>query len=281
MGVAATLKHNFVPSIKSSHRPSALTHKWLKFYSLGLLFSQLLLGISYYSGPSVITENPQIMTKNIINLTNQERTNNNLGEVTENNKLDQAAQAKLNDMFTNDYWDHISPSGKKPWDFIDEKSYSYTYAGENLAKGFVDSTTTVKAWMESQSHKENLLNSRYKEIGVAVGSGKIQGKPTTLVVQIFGTPKDVQIASAQPETPMVMGVKETKVSFNPSYAAIASRLPYFIIWFIIFGLIIFDGGMLRRCGLHQSRKHLFEFRSALLINALVLLILSINFVAIA
>lgn len=281
MGVTTTLKHNFVPSIKACHRPKALTHKWLKFYSLGLLLSQILFGVSYYSGPSVITENPKIMASNIISLTNTQRTRNELGTLKENDLLTKSAQAKLEDMFANNYWDHISPDGKKPWDFIAENNYRYTYAGENLAKGFIDSGSTIEAWMNSQSHKDNILSARYSEIGVAVGSGKIDGKPTTLVVQMFGTPQEVQIASAEPEQAVVMGVKETKATFKPSYAAMASRLPYLAIWFIIFGLILFDGGMLRRCGLHTSRKHLFEFRSALLINALVLLILCVNFVAIA
>lgn len=277
---ATHVQNLFIPSVKACRRPHAFTHKWLKFYSLALL-SHVLLSVSFYSGPSFVAENPLTMAKNIITITNIERTNNELGELKENELLTKAAQAKLDDMFAHNYWDHYSPQNKKPWDFISEAQYSYVYAGENLAKGYIDSDSTVKAWLKSPTHKDNLLSSRYQEIGVAVGTGKINGKPTTLVVQMFGAPAgNAKVAAA--ENSIVLGVKDSnRLSFNSLNATIIERLPYFIIWLIMFGLIVFDGAMLRRCGLHHSKKHLFEFRSALLINGLVLIFLTANVVAIA
>lgn len=281
MQIVHELKNFFVPSVKSCRRPRAFTHKWLTWYSIGLVLSQLALGVSYYSGSTLITEDTNSMAKNIISLTNTQRNENELESLKENELLNKAASAKLQDMFTNDYWDHFSPQGKKPWDFISESNYSYIYAGENLAKGFVDSGSTVNAWMDSPTHKNNLLSSRYSEIGVAVGSGYLNNKPTTLIVQMFGTPENKQIAE-KVENPIVLGVKEdNKAVFNPLNATLPARIPYFIIWFIIFGLIVFDGAMLRKCGLHHSRKHLFEFRSALIINSFALVLLFMNFAAIA
>lgn len=283
MELAQTLKTHLLPSPKSCRRATIFTHKWLSVYSIGLVLSQLLLGTAFYSSTTFATETPQSMTKNIIYLTNAERHKNELSDLNENQLLDKAAQAKLDDMFKNNYWDHFSPNGKKPWDFITENGYSYTYAGENLAKGYISSDSTVNAWMNSQSHKDNILSSRYSEIGVAIGTGKIDGKPTTLAVQMFGAPQNAPLLAEKPASPdaVVLGVKEgNKISFNPR-AAIPAKIPYFLIWIILFGLIVFDGGMLRRCGLHTSNKHLFEFRSALLINGLALLLLCVNFVAIA
>jgi uncharacterized protein YkwD len=283
MAEIANIIHVFIPTKKNCFRPHAFRHKLLSLYSLGLLLSQLVLGVSFYSGPAMIMENVESMKLNIIDLTNKERTKNELNELKESEVLDKAAEDKLNDMFKNNYWDHKSPIGKMPWDFMKQENYSYIYAGENLAKGFVDSTSTVDAWMNSPSHKDNLLSSRYKEIGVAIGNGTINGKPTTLVVQMFGSPQ-TQLASSSPKiesNPLVLGVKEQEVKINPFYATVWGRIPYFIMWLIIFCLIVFDGAMLRRCGLHLSKKHMFEFRTALLVNIIVFIVLCLNIVAIA
>lgn len=90
-------------------------------------------------------------------------------------------------MFAGQYWAHTSPTGRDPWSFIVESGYTYLFAGENLARDFGDSKGVVEAWMNSSSHKDNLLNSRYQDVGFAVVNGKYNGYETTLVVQMFGT----------------------------------------------------------------------------------------------
>lgn len=121
-------------------------------------------------------------------LTNQERGKSGLGSLTLNAKLSSAASAKANDMFQNQYWAHVSPAGKEPWAFITASGYSYRVAGENLARDFNHTTDMVVAWMNSPSHKANIMNGRYTEIGLAVMNGQLQGVDTTLVVQMFGSP---------------------------------------------------------------------------------------------
>jgi hypothetical protein len=103
-------------------------------------------------------------------------------------------------MFSNNYWAHFSPQGKSPWDFIVGAGYTYTLAGENLAKNFNDSVGVVDAWMNSPSHRENLLKPGYKEIGFAVVNGTLNGEETTLVVQMFGatTKTDLVAKAAEP-----------------------------------------------------------------------------------
>jgi hypothetical protein len=93
-------------------------------------------------------------------------------------------------MFEDNYWAHISPSGTKPWDFIVAEGYDYEYAGENLAKNFNNSNDVVTAWYNSRSHRENLLSTNYDEIGFGVVNGVLEGYETTLVVQMFGRPRD-------------------------------------------------------------------------------------------
>ena len=66
------------------------------------------------------------------------------------------------------------------------QDYDYLYAGENLAKNFGGSKEVVDAWYKSPSHRENLINDKYTDVGFAVVNGVLDGYETTLVVQMFG-----------------------------------------------------------------------------------------------
>jgi hypothetical protein len=68
-----------------------------------------------------------------------------------------------------------------------ESGYDYVYAGENLAKGFNSSQGVHNAWMASKSHRENILNANYREVGIAVVPGELNGDYVILVVQMFGS----------------------------------------------------------------------------------------------
>ena len=99
-------------------------------------------------------------------------------------------------MIDNNYFAHVSPQKKSPWYWIEKNEYDYTYAGENLAINFTNSEDQQKAWMDSPLHKKNILNPNYDEIGVAVKRGVVEGKETTVVVQMFGAQSGKEIAGA-------------------------------------------------------------------------------------
>ena len=128
----------------------------------------------------------EISREAIIQLVNQSRTENNVGVFDENQVLDKAAQNKLDDMIKNNYFAHTSPAGITPWHWFDQNGYDYKYAGENLALGFSSVENEHQAWMDSPTHKKNILNINYQEIGVAVGKGTIDGNLVTIAVQEFG-----------------------------------------------------------------------------------------------
>ncbi len=69
------------------------------------------------------------------------------------------------------------------------------YAGENLARDFSNASDAINAWMNSPTHKENILNPKYREIGVGVVEGDLAGSDTTIIVQFFGT-KSADIVAA-------------------------------------------------------------------------------------
>ncbi len=151
----------------------------------------LLSGIK----PDILGYATQINPSDIISLTNEERSKSGAGPVTVNSQLNQAAAAKAADMFANNYWAHTSPKGVEPWFFVSQSGYKYQHAGENLARDFSSASSIVSAWMNSPTHKKNLLDGRYTDIGVAVVDGFINGVETTLVVQLFGTPQPSSTAN--------------------------------------------------------------------------------------
>ena len=131
-----------------------------------------------------------ITTIQIFTLTNVERsTVAGLPPLKENALLDVAAETKLKDMFAKQYFAHISPSGVGPGDLAEQAGYSYVVEGENLAEGnFLNAQNLLDAWMASPGHRANILNTRYTDIGVAVGEGMYQGQEVWMAVQEFGKP---------------------------------------------------------------------------------------------
>lgn len=133
-----------------------------------------------------------VLTKaKIIAETNIQRYNQGEGllPLFENEKLNEAALSKANDMFLNQYFEHISPSGKDPGKLVQSFGYDYIATGENLILGnFASEKELVQAWMDSPGHKANILNNRYTEIGVAIIKGNYKGDTVWLGVQEFGLP---------------------------------------------------------------------------------------------
>lgn len=125
----------------------------------------------------------------VIEWTNTYRGNNNLQLLSEDIKLDEAANLKLKDMFKKQYFEHVSPSGVGPAELAQEVGYDYIMIGENLALGIYENDKDlVDAWMASPGHRANILNLRYTGIGVAVGKGLFNGEDVWLAVQEFGLP---------------------------------------------------------------------------------------------
>lgn len=152
-----------------------------------------LLGSSQYAS---------VIAAVLIDLANGDRTAESLGTLTINPKLVAAAQAKADDMATYSYFAHVSPQGADPWHWFEVAGYTFAYAGENLAVDFSDSSDVERAWMNSPTHRENILDPHFTEIGIAVAQGMYQGRLTTFVVQEFGAPSgaDKKIASIQNQT---------------------------------------------------------------------------------
>ncbi len=181
-----TWYHLFIPHKDTHEKAHLISWHGLAIYILLFILLQVGFSILGYAKPGILGTTSNITREQIIELTNKERVKHNLAPLSANSELDSAARSKANNMFTENYWAHFAPSGKSPWDFITGSGYKFESAGENLAKNFTSSGDVVSAWMASSTHRENLLNPKYKDIGIAVEDGVLNGQKTTLVVQMFG-----------------------------------------------------------------------------------------------
>ncbi len=123
-----------------------------------------------------------------LDATNAERQANGVAALAVNPLLNGAAAAKVEDMQKNNYWDHYRPSDHKaPWNFITEAGYVYKVAGENLARGFSSVNGITTAWMNSPTHRANLLSAKYTEVGFADAMvTQTDGSTLLYTVQMFG-----------------------------------------------------------------------------------------------
>lgn len=181
-------KHYFLPLEKNNQRADILKPNFLLFIIVLYLFSQSVVKSITNLKPGVLGYSSQITVQKVLDQTNYQRQQQGLKPLRFSLLLSDSATAKAQDMFSYNYWSHKSPQGKDPWTFFSSVGYKYSFAGENLAKDFYDTESLINAWMNSQTHKENILSDQYEQIGIAVVNGTLNGIKTTLVVQHFATP---------------------------------------------------------------------------------------------
>lgn len=177
----------FVPRAHNSYRPHLISRYGLA--AIALVAAVGFVGSSR-SG-DVLGAEPAITPAALLRDVNIERTAGGVNPLQGNAQLAAAALAKGNNMFTDQYWAHTSPSGVTPWQWIQDEGYAYSYAGENLAKNFDSAQATVDAWLASPSHRENMLRPYYTEAGFAIVDGILDGRSATIIVALFAAPQTV------------------------------------------------------------------------------------------
>lgn len=211
--------HHFLPHPVTRRRAKLLQHKALATYALVLAFTLGVFHALPKVAPGVLGYASNINIQDLLNDTNRVRNEHGLSSLRLNPELTEAAQEKGQHMFANNYWAHIAPDGTTPWDFILSQQYDYSYAGENLAKNFNSSKGVVDAWFDSPSHRDNLLSPNYDEIGFAVVNGVLDGYETTLVVQMFGRPRDPgQLATVFEEQTLLNSIERNTTTAPTSQA---------------------------------------------------------------
>lgn len=204
------LKHLFIPHEKNNHRSKILHNSSLfTILSLFLILNFAWVFVSSVR-PDILGISYSISEGELLNLVNQKRAENGLAPLSPNPQLSDAARRKAADMLDKNYWAHFSPDGStSPWGFIRAAGYNYVNAGENLARGFTDSSSVVNAWMASQSHRDNILANKYNDVGFAIVPGTLSGEETVLIVEMFGSTTSPTMASATTQEVKEVSIQES------------------------------------------------------------------------
>jgi uncharacterized protein YkwD len=164
------------------------------------------------------TSESLITPSGVLSLTNINRAANHLKPLRENAKLNSVAELKVKDMFSKQYFAHVSPQGEDAGDLAEKVNYQFIRIGENLASGnFMNDQELIQGWMNSPGHRENILNTAYEEIGIAVKRGTFEGKNVWMAVQTFGLPRS---ACPLPNEELKQKIEE----YDKTFAELRSNL---------------------------------------------------------
>lgn len=116
-----------------------------------------------------------------LDLINKYRNQNGLASLTPLLDLQEVSKLKAKDLIENSYFSHTSPNFGNPFEMLTKNEIDYSIAGENLA-GNINPQKAIEAWINSPSHKENILEDKFEYTGICVRESPIYGK---VFVQLF------------------------------------------------------------------------------------------------
>lgn len=170
----------------------------------------------------------------LVDRANTHRASLHVAPLVVNPKLSIAATLKAQDMAARGYFAHVSPEGTLPWYWFGQADYQFKSAGENLAVHFDDSEAVSDAWMASPSHRANIVNGLFTEVGIGTARGVYEGRETLFVVQMFGTPRvaapvavapkatiETQAPVKKPATPVAPVITPPAIQPAPEPLAVA------------------------------------------------------------
>jgi hypothetical protein len=246
----------FLPLAENNYRPHVLNGRFFTYLALILILAKIVT-VFYLVYIPQTTFFSDIATSVLVKMTNQERNSVGAGSLKISPTLNQAALMKAQDMVANNYFSHWSPQGRSPWYWFQMAGYSYQYAGENLAIGFYDATDVHRAWLESSTHRANILNPSYQEMGLAVVEKDFYGRKSFLVVQMFGTPAKKETVAVTPVKKVL--VEEVKVSEPEELLEVASQEETTILGEYDIGVYIHSAGFIEKTSFNLLHFFLLEY----------------------
>ncbi|MCE9586120.1 CAP domain-containing protein [Candidatus Uhrbacteria bacterium] len=274
------LRDCFIPHEGNNHHPHALRHHVLAGYSVGLILLKVLAVVLPIALPFSSLFSSAVTPQNIISLTNQARKEHGLSTLRLNSLLSNAASARARDMLEYQYFAHTSPQGLKAWDFIRRAGYQYLYSGENLAVHYSTAEDVEGGWMLSATHRANVLNPKYEDIGVGVAYGAFEGTSTIFVVQMFGTPVIAEERPAaailpasvvKPKIPtkQVVAVQQVQVATTTPGESIKTEEPVVVPKLRADQLDVFTEGGTARNGFQEYVRLIYLFAVVFLFGGLI------------
>ncbi len=176
-------------------------HKPKKFAVLLAVFLFIKLSFALAQPNRQLIQASDLTIENIMTAVNQQRSLRNLVTLNTNLKLSGAAQSKTDDMQARHYFAHVDPDGHYIWDKIVASGYTpYLQLGENLAIEFFDTDSLISAWMNSPTHRANVLQEGFRDQGMGVTFGDENANQYhSAIANTFGTL--VAPPKAKPATP--------------------------------------------------------------------------------
>lgn len=159
-------------------------------YQVGL--SEIIAANPHIKNPNLIYPGQKInipgygaaksIDNDVVQLTNKEREKHGLKALAADWELSRLARYKSADMRDKNYFSHRSPTYGDPFSMMRSFGISYRGGAENIAAGQRTANEVVQAWMNSPSHRRNILNGSYTHMGSGYASGGAYGHYWT---QIF------------------------------------------------------------------------------------------------
>lgn len=181
-----TIINNQIDQADNEVKP-IVEHKHIVKKAFELILLALLIGAGSASAYA-----SEINKDNVFKQVNYYREIRGLKPLATDDRLERSAINKSKDMVDKDYFEHYAHN-LTPWDFITEQNYNYLYAGENLAMDFQTSEGMVRAWMSSPTHRKNILNPDFDDIGIGIVKGEFTESGNThetiMVTNMFGKEK--------------------------------------------------------------------------------------------
>lgn len=212
------LKRYFIPHTGNEFKPHFLREESIFFFFILIIVVELGFLVQVFFVFDKTSFLASVLPAILTDITNEERAQNDAPALIQNDLLTKAAQLKAEDMANKGYFAHTSPEGKTPWYWFSQVGYHFSSAGENLAVNFFESSDVANAWMNSPTHRANIVKKDYKEIGIGIASGTYKGQDTVFVAQLFGTPLAIETTPVLP-TPKL---SQTEVIATPKTAKPAS-----------------------------------------------------------
>jgi len=129
--------------------------------------------------------------KVMLNKHNRIRASKGLKKLCVHPALQRAAEAHSLDMIRKDYFSHNSKNGATPFQRMKREGYRFRTAGENIAYGSGSDgspSRIFKSWMKSSGHRKNILNGKFREVGIGAYKGNFEGtNNVTMWTTDFGT----------------------------------------------------------------------------------------------
>lgn len=100
----------------------------------------------------------------VIRLINVERTKNGLSALAKDSNAVKIAHIRAKELVTS--FSHVRPDGRRFYSVADDMGVDFRAAGENIAYGYDTPALVVRGWMNSEGHRQNILSTSFKKIGV-------------------------------------------------------------------------------------------------------------------